>query len=126
MELLFKDFKIRKSGTSTTFYEINKKNKKGETITIEVTEVHPDNTSKDSLPNLWKKHGYTDKLYYSYLWVDTYVTDEEGSCWAKYNITHKLSDDGKRKVINFENLLEVNEKNKIYLLNEIYKKFMEA
>ena len=126
MDLLFKDFKIRKSGTSTTFYEINKKNKKGETITIEVCEVFPDNTSGSSLPNLWLKHGYTNKLYDSFIYISTYIEDSKGNCWDKYNITEKLSEDKKRKVINFKNLLEVNEKNKIYLLNEIYKKFMEA
>lgn len=126
MDLLFKNYNVRKSGEFTTFYEINEKNKKGESLTIEVCEVYPNNESGSSLPNLWLKHGYTNKLYNSYLYISTYVDDLDGNCWGKYNITAKLSEDKKRMVIDFDYLLEVNEKNKVYLLNKIYKKFMEA
>jgi len=108
------------------FYKIQEKNKKGESLTVEITETHPDNTSKHSLPNLWKEHGFTNKLYNSYLNVNCYCTDKNGLCWGRYNPTVKLSNDKKRNVINFDYLLEVSEENKQYLLNEIYKLFMEV
>lgn len=106
------------------FYELNETNKNGEKINVEIMEIFPDNTSKNSLPNLWLKHGYTNKLYNSYLCIDCYVTDKDGNCWERYNPTIKLSDDEKRHVINFDWLLEVNEENKEKILNEIYKKFI--
>ena len=106
------------------FYELNETNKNGEKINVEIMEIFPDNTSKNSLPNLWLKHGYTNKLYNSYLCIDCYVTDKDGNCWERYNPTIKLSDDEKRHVINFDWLLEVNEENKEKILNEIYKKFL--
>lgn len=106
------------------FYELNETNKNGEKINVEIMEIFPDNTSENSLPNLWLKHGYTNKLYNSYLCIDCYVTDKDGNCWERYNPTIKLSDDEKRHVINFDWLLEVNEENKEKLLNEIYKKFI--
>lgn len=119
-------YEIIKNGKSNTFYKFTEKNKLGETLTVEITETYPDNTSKHSLPNLWKKHRFTNKLYNSYLNVDCYVTDKEGLCWGRYNPTEKLSDDKKRNVINFDYLLEVSEENKKYLLDKIYKMFMKA
>ena len=114
-------YEIIKSGKSNTFYKFKEKNKLGETLTVEITE-----TFADSLPKLWKKHGFTNKLYSSYLNVNCYVTDKDGICWGRYNPTEKLSDDGKRKIINFDYLLEVSEENKMYLLDLIYKMFMEV
>ena len=74
--------KIEKQGTNTTWYEITNKNKKGESIQIEITECYPNNESTSSLPNLWKKVGFTEKLYKNYLCCDTYVTDKDGNCWT--------------------------------------------
>ncbi|MCI8621351.1 MAG: hypothetical protein HFJ50_06485 [Clostridia bacterium] len=117
---------IEKMGEHRTFYKFTEKNKLGETLTVEISETYPDNTSKHSLPNLWKEHGFTNKLYDSYLNVQCYVTDKEGTCWGKYNPTEKLSENRKRKVINFDYLLEVSKENKQYLLDLIYKMFMKA
>lgn len=115
---------IEKMGGHRTFYKFIEKNELGETLTVEISETYPDNTNKNSLPNLWKQHGFTNKLYNSYLNVDCYVTDKDGTCWGKYNPTEKLADDKKRNVINFDYMLEVNEENKQYLLDLIYKMFM--
>jgi len=79
------------------FYKIQGKNKKDEILAVEITETYPGNTSKSSLPNLWKKHGFTNKLYNSYLNVNCYCTDRNGLCWERYNPTTKLSDDKKKK-----------------------------
>lgn len=116
---------IEKMGGHRTFYKFIEKNKLGETLTVEISETFVDNSLKsDTLPKLWKKHRFTNKLYNSYLNVDCYVTDKDGTCWGKYNPTEKLSDDKKRNVINFDYLLEVSEENKQYLLDLIYKMFM--
>ena len=108
--------KIEKQGTNTTWYEITNKNKKGESIQIEITECYPNNESTSSLPNLWKKVGFTEKLYKNYLCCDTYVTDKDGNCWTRYNPTTKLSEDKSHPsyIVYVETI------------NEIYRKFMEV
>lgn len=121
-----KKIKIEKSSQYTTWYKFMDKNKKGESLVVEISETHPDNKSKSSLPNLWLKHGFTNKLYSSYLNVDCYCYDKKGNEHSRYNPTTKLSDDGKRMVIDFDYLLEVSEENKQYLLDLIYKMFMKA
>ena len=119
-------YEVIKNGKSNTFYKFKEKNKLGENLTVEISETYPNNTSTNSLPNLWKQHGFTNKLYDNYLNVDCYVTDKNGTCWGKYNPTEKLADDKKRNVINFDYMLEVSEENKNFLLDKIYKLFMEA
>lgn len=124
-----KEFKnkmiIEKMGEHRTFYKFTEKNKKGETLVVEISETFVDNSLKsDTLPKLWKNHGFTNKLYNSYLNVNCYVTDKNGTCWGRYNPTEKLAEDGKRNVINFDYMLEVSEENKKYLLDLIYKMFM--
>lgn len=115
-----KKMKIRKMTDHRYFYEFEEKNNKGENIVIEVTECYSDG-NKDSLPYLWKKNGYINKILFSYYSIDTFVTDEKGNCRMKYNPTVKLSDDKKRYVINFDWMLEVNENNLQRILNEIEK-----
>lgn len=118
---------IKKDMAETrTIYDFEEKNKKGEKISVEIMEMYEDNKYKDSLPNIWKKHGYTDKLYNSFVSVHCYVTDKDGNCWERYNPTIKLSDDKKRYIINFDWLLEVSDENIDILLKEIYKRFMGA
>ncbi len=125
MEKIENKMIIEKMGKYRAFYKFTEKNKKGETLTVEISETFVDNSLKsDTLPKLWKKHGFTNKLYDNYLNVNCYVTDKNGTCWGKYNPTEKLSDDGKRNIINFDYMLEVSEENKQYLLNIIYKMFM--
>ena len=104
-----KKFKIKQTSPYSSLYEFIEKNKKGESLVVEISEIYPDNTSKSSLPNLWLKHGFTNKLYNNYLSVNCYCYDENGNCYGKYNPTVKLSDDGKRMVINFDYLLEISE-----------------
>lgn len=109
-----------------TIYDFEEENKKGEKLSVEIMKMYDDNKYKDSLPNIWKKHGYTNKLYNSRLCVTCFVTDKDGNCWERYNPTIKLSDDKKRYIINFDWLFEVSDENIDILLNEIYKRFMEV
>lgn len=112
------NFKIKKMGEHRYFYEFLEKNKKGEKIVVEITKVFPELT-KGSLPMLWKEHGFTKKLYQSYLCADVYVTDEKENCYGKYNPTVKPSEDDKRYVINFDWMLEVSDENIEKILKEV-------
>ncbi len=109
-----------------TLYTFKEKNKKGESLTVEITEVRFDEITKNSLPSLWKRYGYTKKLYDNYLCVECYCYDKKGNCWGRYNPTVKLSEDKKRNVIDFEWLLEISDENKEKILGESFKRFMEA
>lgn len=92
------------------------KNKKGEDVKIEMTRVYTDPKDKKSLPNLWKKHGYTKKNLTNYLCVDTFVTDKEGNCTRKYNPQADKKNPGK---INFNYMLEATEANEEKLLKKV-------
>jgi len=107
-------------------YTSEETNKKGEKIIIEVSKCFYDNTHKNSLPNLWKKYGYTDHLYNSVIWIDCEVTDKEGNARRKYEPTSKLSEDKKRMVINFDWMYEVSEENEEKVLNETIRRWKEA
>lgn len=96
------------------------RNKKGETITIDISYIVPNNTTESSLPNLWKKHGFIDRVLDSYISIETFVKDEDGNCFGKYNPQIKKN----QNKINFDYMLEVNQQNKIKLLDKIYRSFM--
>lgn len=106
----------------TTWYRITEPNTKGETLLIEIVECE-NHRGKNALPVLWKKHGFINRVLNTYLSVKTYCTDAEGMCRGKYNPQHKLSDDGKRVVINFDWMFENTEENKQKLINEIIRLF---
>lgn len=110
---------------STSIYQISECNSLGETLTIEIVKCTSDNNRKNSLPNLWVKHGFTDTLFNSYWNVTTYVYDSKGNCRMKYNPQVKWSDDQKCYVINFNYMCEATEENKKMLINEIIKRFFD-
>ena len=100
-------------------------NSKGETAVVEICECFTDGAA-GSLPFLWHKYGYTSAVVKDYLTAECYVYDTKGKCYADYNPTVKLSDDGRRMVINFEWLLPVCEQNKQAIMREIARRFYEA
>lgn len=119
------EYTIEKGCDSLTWIYVTEPNKKGETLTIELSEcTNPG--GKKSLPYLWYKAGYTDKILDTYLCVHTYCTDSEGGCSGKYNPQEKRSDDGKRNVINFDWMFESTEENKQKLINECISLFESA
>lgn len=75
---------------------------------IELTFCYPDNKSQNSLPNLWYKHGFIDRVLENYFCIDTYLTTDEG-CFGGVNPTEINL--GNRGVVNFENMLEITEGN---------------
>lgn len=118
-------YEISQSSPNTFWLTFNEENSIGESLTIELT--HCENSGgNNSLPNLWYKKGYMNRVLENYWGVSTYVKDSEGRSWGKYNVQDKLSDDKKRMVIDFDWMLEATEENKEKLINEVYRIFMSA
>lgn len=121
-----KNLKLTYENEYKKVYTSEETNKKGEKIIFELHRCYYDNKNKNSLPNLWKKNGYTEHLYNSVIWADCEVIDKEGNCRRKYEPTSKLSDDKKRLVINFDWMFEVSEENEKKLFDEIIKRWEVA
>ena len=114
-----------RSNEFVTWITVNEPNAKGETLTIELHRcTNP--KGKNALPELWKKHGYIDRVLDTYIVIDTYCTDSEGNCYGRYNPQAKLSDDRKRNVINFDWMFEDTEENEQKLIDEVLRLFGSA
>ena len=106
-----------------TFKDINTK---GEKVCFELIKTEDDPTWKNSLAKLWKKNGFIDRVLETHWSIKVYCYDTEGYCYGRYNPQSKLSEDGKRAVINFDWMFEATEENKEKLINEVYRLFMAA
>jgi hypothetical protein len=89
----------------------------GESFIIDVTRIET-TTAKNDIMRIWEKAGYIKKVLPSRIHIDTYYTDTEGRCWSYYNITVKRSEDGTRRVIDFDYLLEATSENEKYLVDQ--------
>ena len=117
-----KDYTIEQMAETRWFYTFTEPNAKGETLIIELSHC-TNSGGKNALPVLWKQKGHIDRILETYWCFDTYVTDTEGACYGRYNPQHKLSEDGKRTVIDFNWMFEATEENKEKLINEVVKIF---
>lgn len=98
-------------------YTFLKRNSIGESLIVDLT--HCENCGGvHSLPYLWKKHGFINRILKNWIHIECYVTDENGNCWGKYN-PQELS-----RKINFDYMLEDTEENRRYILTVIEKNFM--
>ena len=113
-------FNIEVMGNDKYWYKLPVTNNKGESLLIELTKIECNTKDKNSLPVLWYKHGYMNRILESYWYVDTYVRDIEGNCYRKYDPT-KIN--GK---INFNWKFEATEENKEKFLIEIYNMFINC
>lgn len=120
-----KNYTVEQMAETRWFLNFTNINQKGETLVIEITKCE-NWGSKNSLPNLWYKHGFIDRVLETYWSIETYVRDTEGGCWGAYNPQTKLSDDGKRNVINFDWMFEATEETKEKLINEVFRLFSIA
>ena len=105
-------------------YTFVDKNNKGESLVVVLHRLITDMEDKKTLPNLWKKEGYIEDVKATYWHVETYAEDTENNCFMGYNPQVKAED--KRRVINFEWILEGTEENRQKILGEIYNLFMVA
>lgn len=119
-------YTVEQMADTRWFLRFKEKNTIGESLLIELCLCQDDPNWKNSNPKVWYKNGYTDRVLELYWHVDPEVRDSEGRGWRKYDIQRKLSDDGKRMVINFDWMLEATEENKEILINEIYNLFINA
>ena len=113
-------------------YRFTEQNKNGETIEFSIERCGDWNKPKDkkSLPYLWEKMGYIDRVLPNYWRVSTYATDKKGNCYGVYNPQEKnlirKDRDGKtienRMVIDFDFMLEATEENKQKIISEIEKR----
>lgn len=105
--------------------KVNGKNAKGETLEIQICHMK-NSASPSSIMNTWYREGYIDTILDTYLICHTYVLDSEGNGFMRYDITSKLSEDGKRHVINFEWLLEDTPENMIKIIEACIDLFKSA
>lgn len=99
-------------------YTFLEKNEKGELIQVELSKCEPDNSRPESFPNLWKKHGYIDRVLESYWCVSTYATEENGDCYGRYN--PQIRKDAFK--LDFDWIIEATEENRIKLLEEVERR----
>lgn len=116
-------YEIEKRNFISTWVHVIGKNAKQETMLIEI--IHCENPGgNNSLPYLWYKEGWTDKVMKTYIGCNTYVYDSENGCYGGYNVTEKY--DGKRNVINFDWLLEDTEENRKKIIEACIELFEAA
>lgn len=99
-------------------FDFNETNKKGEFIQVELSKSESDG-KKGSLPYLWHKHGYINRVLFDWWSITVYCTELNGSCFGNYNPQVIY---GKRPIINFDWMLEATEKNAVKLFDEIVKR----
>ena len=125
-----KNFKLdRKQGAATYWINYEGTNKKGEMLVIELTKcTNPG--GKNSLPELWKKNNYIDRVLETYWHLSTYVRDNTG-CFSRYNPQiiyysryHKGECIENKPIINFDWMFEATEENAIKLLKEVERVFL--
>lgn len=77
-----KIIKIRKMADTRFFIDIEPKRDDRE-FCIEVYFCEAN--GRNSLPELWCKNGYMDKVVSKYMCIETYCTDKDGLCTGSYN-----------------------------------------
>lgn len=96
-------------------------NKEGDRIVFNLWKTHHSLEGKNSLPKIWKKEGWTDRLITDYWVIETYaniareINGIKNGCWGFYN-PQIMPNENK---INFEWMLEPTEENKEKIINKI-------
>jgi hypothetical protein len=106
------------------YWEYPQTNRGGERLALSVSCCY-NTKSPHCLPVLWYKAGYTDRVILDYFCVDTAVYDKDGFCYRKYDFS-KLSEDGKRRVVDFDWVLELSKENLEKLIREVLRRFNKA
>jgi len=111
-------YTIRQTAETGWLYIFTEPNAKGEKMVLEVFK-NKDIDSKNSIPKLWHKKGYTNKVLEEYWSIQTYVKDTEGNSFGRYNPQNKPN----KCEINFDWILEATDENLQKLINEVYRLF---
>ena len=102
------------------WYSFEEKNARGEEILAELISCTRDPGPR-SLPVLWKKHGYIDRVLDAWVGVNVYVTSEDGNCRGDYN----PQDSGFNNKLNFAWVLEDTPENRGRIIAEICRMAFE-
>ena len=115
-----KKYTVEKMSSTRELITFKELNSKGEKIQVEIASCESEG-KPGSLPYLWKKNGFTKFILKNWLSISTYATEDggNGACWGRYNPQHRLSDDGKRLVINFDWVLAATEGNREKIIAEV-------
>ncbi|GEM_PF-5278066 len=106
-------FSIERSGSQRLFFKSDQLTKSDEELEIEFMKATaPDNSNIDR----WYKNGDIDKRLESCWLVKTFVTDQAGNCYERYN--PMLNDN---HMIDFKWIREANDDNLLAILSEIVK-----
>lgn len=125
-------FMVKRTSDCNAFYYLvdeqgfDLRNAKGEKLCVEIGRTDFYGNSKDSLPALWYKNGYTNEIMQNWWNVQTYVTDKDGECYGAYNPTIKPAPAAKRFVINFDWHLSATEENFRKLIEEVKRQFLNS
>lgn len=106
-------------------YTFNGLTPRGESVIVDMTACYPDNSSRNSLPNYWYRHGLTETVLDSYWIADVYVTLPDGRCVRKYDPTATFDQQKHQAIINFEWLLPATNKDCFEILDEIIRRANE-
>lgn len=102
-------------------YTFEDKTPRGENIIVDLSRCE-NSGSVYSLPNLWKKYGYINKVLDTWIGVNVFVTDKAGNCRRDYDPTIILD---KGPQINFAWTLEDTPENRDRILAEICRRAFE-
>lgn len=106
-------FSIERSGSQRLFFKSDQLTKSDEELEIEFMKATaPDNSNIDR----WYKNGDIDKRLESCWLVKTFVTDQAGNCYERYN--PMLNDN---HMIDFKWIMEANDDNLLAILSKIVK-----
>lgn len=102
-----KDYIIEaRNGGRSYSVVFNQKNRKGDSLEMIIEHADTAPELKNGAGRTWKRLGYTKSVIKEFWSVLTYATDKNGECWGRYNPQHKLSEDKKRLVLNFDYVLD--------------------
>nr|DAL10993.1 MAG TPA_asm: hypothetical protein [Bacteriophage sp.] len=101
-------------------YTFEDKTPKGERLVVDLVKCENPGGAR-SLPNLWEKHGYIDRILNTWVGVNVYVTSEDGTCRGDYN----PQESGIGHKINFDWILEDTKENRARIIAEICRRAFE-
>lgn len=82
----------------------------GNGFVVEISITKHDRSDKNDLCNLWLKAGWIPEFYEYTIHANTFYTDKDGRCSGCYDLC-KLSEDGKRVLVDFDWLLPLSDDN---------------
>lgn len=113
---LARKYTVTKQGNHE-LYDFKDKNKNGERIIAEIGHYDYEGQPYE-VPYLWYKNGTTKEIMQSFITVRTYVYDDQGNCYERYNPTVKKNSNH----LDFDWILENTEENREKILKEIIRR----